>query len=118
VLDQAVRLVRGRAFPDSPRWADLENLPAVIDRAATTAAGRLARLHLDAGDHSGALAAAEIGLDLTPTDQDCAVAALTAAGPTGRLAFTWERIGGAWADADLALPSELTDLRLRLAHPT
>jgi hypothetical protein len=118
VLDQALRLVRGRAFPNPARWADLENLPDVIDRAVTTTAGRLAGLHLDAGELAAALAAAELGLDITPTDLDCAVAAIGAAAQTGRLTPTWKRISRAWAEADLALPSELTDLRRRLAHVT
>jgi hypothetical protein len=117
LLNQALRLVRGRALPDTGRWADLENLPAVIDLAVTTTAARLAKLHLDAGDPAAAFAAAEVGLDITPTDQPCANAALIAASDIGRIAPTWERITRAWADHDIAMPTELTDLRRRMAHP-
>jgi hypothetical protein len=117
LLGQALRLVRGRALPEPARWADLENLPAVIDRTVSDTAARLAGLHLDAGDPAAAYAAAEVGLDITPTDRACAVAALNAAAPTGRLAPTWQRIARAWADNDIALPPELIDLRRRLATP-
>ena len=118
LLGEALGLVRGRAMPEPPRWADLENLPSAIDRAVTTAAGRLARLHLDAGDPSAALAAAETGLGITPTDVDCSAVAMEVAAPTGRLPDLWRRVSRAWAEADMAVPDELGQLRRRLSRPT
>ncbi len=118
LLDQAVGLARGRAFPDGSRWADLEGLPPVIDHAVVATASRLADAHLDAGDPERAGHTASIGLEIAPTDEALAAALLHAGAATGHLTTAWARIAAGWTDADLPLPATLTQLRRRLADPT
>jgi DNA-binding SARP family transcriptional activator len=85
LLSQALALVRGHPFADGSTWAERETLPTTIETAITEAVTSLTRLYLDAGHPHAALAAAQTGLELRPTDDPLTLAALDAAAASHQL---------------------------------
>ena len=87
LLSEALQLVRGAPFADTPRgafsWAWSEQLVSVIEVAVADAAERLAELALATGDHDTARRAAEKGLLVVPTRESLYRARMRAAFEAG-----------------------------------
>jgi DNA-binding SARP family transcriptional activator len=89
LLGEALGLVRGAPFADSPRgafgWAWSEQLVSAIEVAVADAAERLADLALAAGDHATARRAVEKGLLVVPSRESLYRARMRAASAAGDL---------------------------------
>jgi DNA-binding SARP family transcriptional activator len=87
LLREALALVRGAPFADSPKgsygWAWDEQLVSAIEVAVADAAERLAELALGAGDHATARWAAGRGLLVVPTRESLYRARMRAAFEAG-----------------------------------